>query len=395
MEKFFIIVPPDFEAVTLQELKEVWNDLLPAPQEQEKPELALYTAEKTHGGINLEASLFRAVQLNYFLKTATRILWRTDEFKADDFKKLAQKAKSSRLRTLIGTGSFDFKITSEKSKIYNESKILEIMLQELDCKYSDQVSDRTVFVRTIENNFTISLDLSGDFLFRRGWATNKETAPIRETWAALFLHLMLKDIPLAELNESILLDPFAGSGTLLWESSLLHIPNFHRKYAFPAMNGTPKLFKGEFKHNYKKIFQSVFKNLIGLDISEKAVTTMKLNFDSIKDVFKNEKLVKHKTSKFQFKKMDSFRVADIKHMLDDEEFKAQSLYIFSNPPYGERLNEVEINRWIPEVLKTLKPRMMGLVLSQDQFKALEKKPTKHWAFSNGGLKCVFCVYKPM
>ena len=67
---------------------------------------------------------------------------------------------------------------------------------------------------------TIYLDTSGAGLHKRGYRRNSNAAPIKETLAA-------GSVDLARVRpESIVCDPFCGSGTILIESALkaLKIP---------------------------------------------------------------------------------------------------------------------------------------------------------------------------
>ena len=66
---------------------------------------------------------------------------------------------------------------------------------------------------------TLSLDLSGDSLHRRGYRTTGGEAPLKETLAAALVHLSGFVDQLDE--NSYLLDPMCGSGTLLIEAALM------------------------------------------------------------------------------------------------------------------------------------------------------------------------------
>lgn len=66
---------------------------------------------------------------------------------------------------------------------------------------------------------TLSLDLSGDSLHRRGYRTTGGEAPLKETLAAALVHLSGFVEQLDE--DSYLLDPMCGSGTLLIEAALM------------------------------------------------------------------------------------------------------------------------------------------------------------------------------
>jgi 23S rRNA (guanine2445-N2)-methyltransferase / 23S rRNA (guanine2069-N7)-methyltransferase len=78
---------------------------------------------------------------------------------------------------------------------------------------------------------TVSLDLSGEGLHRRGYRTEAGEAPLRENLAAGIL--MRAGWPEKSANASEFLDPMCGSGTLVIEAAMMaaHVaPNARRQY---------------------------------------------------------------------------------------------------------------------------------------------------------------------
>jgi 23S rRNA (guanine2445-N2)-methyltransferase / 23S rRNA (guanine2069-N7)-methyltransferase len=66
---------------------------------------------------------------------------------------------------------------------------------------------------------TLSLDLSGDSLHRRGYRTGAGEAPLKETLAAAIAYL--SGVRVGMSPDTCLLDPLCGSGTLLIEAALI------------------------------------------------------------------------------------------------------------------------------------------------------------------------------
>ena len=84
-------------------------------------------------------------------------------------------------------------------------------------------------VRLADDQATISIDASGDPLYKRGWRQASSKAPLRETLAASMVLASgwQPDLPLV--------DPFAGSGTIAIEAALIaagRAPGAHRTFAF-------------------------------------------------------------------------------------------------------------------------------------------------------------------
>jgi putative N6-adenine-specific DNA methylase len=93
-----------------------------------------------------------------------------------------------------------------------------------------------------EDRLTLSLDSSGDNLYRRGFKTHAGTAPLRETLAAAVLLLA------GYQPDRPLVDPLCGSGTFSLEAALIvkHIPpGLQRTYAFMAW---PAFRPGQWHH---------------------------------------------------------------------------------------------------------------------------------------------------
>jgi putative N6-adenine-specific DNA methylase len=105
-----------------------------------------------------------------------------------------------------------------------------------------------IVVRVADNEATVSIDSSGDPLYKRGWRVASTKAPLRETLAAAMLLETGWDasVPLA--------DPFCGSGTIAIEAALLatgRAPGAIRSFAFenwPSFEpGTLASVRGELR----------------------------------------------------------------------------------------------------------------------------------------------------
>src|SRR5690606_14154572 len=75
--------------------------------------------------------------------------------------------------------------------------------------------DLPVHVHISRDRCTVSIDTSGESLHKRGWRRFQGTAPLAETLAAGMVLLSKWD------RRAPLVDPFAGSGTILIEAALI------------------------------------------------------------------------------------------------------------------------------------------------------------------------------
>jgi len=209
---FFIAVTPGLEALCLEELQ-----ALPLSA-------SAFSTEK--GGIEFEGKLQDCYLLNLHLRTANRVLMRIDGFKASNFSSLEKKLSSVPWELFLTRGAKPAINTSTKhSRLYhkdaidervmasilNRSKLVEFHEgPELRASFPQQI-----FIRVVDDHFTLSLDSSGELLYKRGLKEHTASAPIRETIAAAALRV-------AGYNGTEpLLDPMSGSGTFSIEAAMI------------------------------------------------------------------------------------------------------------------------------------------------------------------------------
>lgn len=86
-----------------------------------------------------------------------------------------------------------------------------------------------IYIRAVSDTFHLSVDSSGELLFKRGVKSHPGRAPIRETLAAGVL------IQAGYRKEVPLIDPMCGSGTFALEAAMMarSVPaGWYRKFAF-------------------------------------------------------------------------------------------------------------------------------------------------------------------
>ncbi|MCX6064133.1 MAG: hypothetical protein NT121_00005 [Chloroflexi bacterium] len=86
-----------------------------------------------------------------------------------------------------------------------------------------------IVVRVVSDQVLVSMDSSGELLYKRGYRQAIAKAPLRETLAAAMLLASGWD------GSSPLLDPFCGSGTIPIEAAMITLgipPGINRKFAF-------------------------------------------------------------------------------------------------------------------------------------------------------------------
>lgn len=189
------------------------------------------------GGVEFKGRLHDCYLANLNLRTANRILMRIGEFKATNFRQLAKNLENFPWELYLAPhSSTRIHVTSRHSRLYHKDPIRcsfeESIKRRLDPKncFEKSKNDRQqIFVRVSDDRFVVSIDSSGDILYKRGIKSHGGQAPIRETIAAAILKL-------SDYNcKEPLIDPMCGSGTFSLEAALMskNIPaGWFREFAF-------------------------------------------------------------------------------------------------------------------------------------------------------------------
>lgn len=361
--RLFLIIPPQLEDLALEEILEK------CPVQS--------GIERHKGGLELDADLDWIVKAHCLLKIPTRILLRVKDFKVRDFPKLHQKFVSLKWNEVLSHPEPQFEISCAKSRLMHTGRIEEtiqkalkeaLVRQPLSLDWQKKnYPPQTFYIRIVDDHLTMSLDLTGEPLYKRGYQKIKGEAPIRENFAAAFLKDLLRD-----LNEEVtLVDPMCGSATFLTEALNWNNPLHMRPFAFE----TAPFFKGKLVRLPLVTKKFPVKKVIGFDLNELLLTK-----------------VKEETA-LDLRVMDSVKAP----LNIGEDF-----VMICNPPYGERIKiEGKRGSFLKEAwkkfLETDRPLRFGWVLPSDMddlfqepsgYQLLVKKHLK-----NGGLAVTFWVWE--
>ena len=220
---FFVATSPGFEPVCLQELLKL------------KPDAS--AACVTPGGVEFEGRLDDCYLANLNLRSANRILMRIHTFKSSNFRKLEKKLLDIPWELYLHADRLpEVHVTTKHCRLRHSGAIAERFRTTIASQLSRLESDKkitsakqSIYVRGIDDCFTVSIDSSGDLLYKRGLKKHAGKAPLRETLAATALLLAGYD------GSDPLLDPMCGSGTFSLEGALMakRIPaGWFRDFAF-------------------------------------------------------------------------------------------------------------------------------------------------------------------
>ena len=247
--------------------------------------------------------------------------------------------------------------------------------------------DIRIQVRQHKGRVTVSLDISGESLHRRGYRTGQGSAPIKENLAvALLLRAGWLEIA---ANGGALLDPMCGSGTLIIEGAMM------------AADIAPGILRGHYGfHYWLQHDQALWDSLVVEAQERKAAGLEKLELD-IRGYDANPRVLEFTTQNIENAGLDEhIRLA---HKPIDQFGKptAETGLLLTNPPYGERLGEID--ELIPLYQK------LGTVLQKnftgwkaaiftgnvDLGRETDLSPTKQYSLFNGTIPCKLLVFTDM
>lgn len=179
------------------------------------------------GGVSFEASVEQARVALRSLGLAQHLLWRLGTFEARHLAELRRKAGAvpwgDVLRSAVPRR---YVVHASRSKLYHTEAIRERVEAAIAEALADdpqpakapgeaEPGEAVVHVRVRRDKVTLSLDLAGQPLWRRGYRQNPGRAPLREDLARAVLRFV-------GVGPGVqVIDPMFGSGTLLIEGAML------------------------------------------------------------------------------------------------------------------------------------------------------------------------------
>jgi len=206
----YAVVVPGLEGIAADELKE----------------LAAHDIQMGDGGIAFTATMDGLFRINLRARTITRILIRLASFRALSFPELYNKSKKVAWSQYIGTDvSVVVRASCQGSKLMHSGRAEMALADGIRDKIGFEVPEaphqQQVLLRIDNNQCTISLDVSGERLDRRGYRLHSGKAPVRETIAAAILRWMdwSAEQPKDGQKNEPLLTPMCGSATFAIEAA--------------------------------------------------------------------------------------------------------------------------------------------------------------------------------
>lgn len=340
------------------------------------------TAE--NGRVFFEGDVSALAAANINLRTAERVMLVVGEFYATSFEELFESTKALPWEEYISS-SDAFPVTgySLDSKLYSlpdcQSIIKKAIVERLKKSYRVDWFKETGPVHKIrfsiqKDKVVLGIDTSGEGLHKRGYRAHSLEAPIKETLAAAMCYLA-RIYP-----DTKLYDPFCGSGTILVEAAMIAknmAPGLKRNFAAERFSDE---FKNAFAVKRADALDGILKGVdfrgFGSDIDASAVA---LTLENAKKAGVGELVLA--------------KVADIK----DFKMPDERSIVITNPPYGERLLDIQNAEKIYRIMGEKMPKEFGkkyfVICPNDDFEDRFGRPAdKRRKLYNGMIKCQLFSY---
>ncbi len=298
-------------------------------------------------GVSFTGDLGFLYKSNFNLRTALKILVPIAKFKADNehtFYDEIKKLEWEKIFTVKNTIAIESVINSEffDHTLYLSQKTKDGIVDRFREKFNDRPSvdlenpDVKIYIHVFRNEVNISLDSSGDPLYKRGYRSDINLAPIKEVLAAGLIKLS------GWQPHQLLIDGMCGSGTFAIEAASIanNIPPGYFRKGFGFMtwkNYNEELYNTIFDSSVDKIKNDEPK-IIANDIDESSLKKAQINITNAK--------------------VDDVITLSHHSFFDLQPPKKPGVVIL-NPPYGERMSEPEIASFYKEIGNKLKRRDFG------------------------------------
>ncbi len=292
--------------------------------------LGVAKIRQDRGGVRFHASMDEALRVCVHSRIAMRVLYplHADELEARDEEELYQRARELPWEEhLTLTSTFAVEATLRAGETGHSKflalKIKDAIVDRLREKLGARpdVNPRDPDVQVVAHlgrgKLSLSLDLCGEPLHKRGYRIRTTPAPMKETLAAAILRAV------KFTGEEAVLDPMCGSGTLLIEAGLIATrtpPGLERSFAaerWPHQGASAREALKWIRDDARSQIRDAPQLLWGLDKSDDAVDAARRN-----------------VAKAGLQRFIRIEVGDAAQPPPLPEGEG---LIVSNPPYGDRL----------------------------------------------------------
>lgn len=380
--KFFANCPKVMEGLLAQEFKE----------------LGAASTQETHTGVYFEADLETAYRICLWSRLANHVLLPLTTLDADDAPTLLAGVKGIPwIEHMDAKQTFKVEFSGQSNAIHHtlygaqliKDGIVDYFRARANTRPNVDTENPDIVINAhlFGDKLTISLDLSGASLHKRGYRSHTGDAPLKENLAAGILYRAGFKEQWAQYGYVI--DPMCGTGTLLIEAALiatdtapglLRIQSHNTRFGFLAWKQhQPHIWQRlleEAKARQQIGMQKPLPAFLGYDASPRAVTQARDHIETA-----------------GLSKLIQISVREANHLTPPTHLGNKPGFLITNPPYGERLGDVDALKPLYQHLgQRLREQFQGWHIAlftgnPDLGKATGIRAKKQYAFWNGTISC--------
>lgn len=339
-----------------------------------------YDTQVENGRVRYQGDMKDILTTNLWLRTADRVKIIVGEFTARTFDELFEQTKALPWESFLPVDAeFPVEGRSHHSQLHNVPSVQAIVKKAIVQRLSEVYHRRTRLPETgalyplevaiNKDQVMLTLDTTGDSLFKRGYRRNKGGAPLKENMAAALVLLA------HWFTDNPFVDPVCGSGTIPIEAALIGhniAPGINRSFACEQWtNLTPAGLSDEVRDEADaQADYDVELDIHGYDIDQNMIDIAQKNC----------------------------RAAGLTHDITFKQLAVKDWHtdkingvIVANPPYGERLSDHEavheLYRQMGDIYRPM-PTWSKYILTADlEFEKYYGAPaTKRRKLYNGALR---------
>ncbi|MBX3163795.1 MAG: class I SAM-dependent RNA methyltransferase [Bacteroidetes bacterium] len=337
-------------------------------------------------GVSVVGDMGFLYKANLCLHTALKVIIPITKFQADNEQELYNNIKLIEWEKFISNSDTLMVESVVNSDMFSHSLFVS---QKVKDGIVDRFRDKTgarpdvdlihpsfkLYVHIFKNEVSLNLDSSGDPLYKRGYRSDINEAPMKEVLAAGLVKLSGWE------KHLLLIDGMCGAGTIAIEAALWanNIPPGYYRDQFGFMrwqNFDEELYQTIFDSSVSKIKEDKVE-IIANDIDAHTIKKTKINTQNAK-------------------------VEDVVSCTNQSFFDLkptrQGGVVILNPPYGERLPVDEIEKLYKEIGDKLKKDFQNfnawIITSRPEaIKSVGLRPSRKIQIYNGALECRFLKYE--
>ena len=377
-QQFYAVVPPGFEATACRELAEC----------------NIFAQQEDRGGVAFSGTWEDCWRSHHRARIPARVLVRLTQFTCTRFDQLERRLEAFPWELwLQPCQPVAFQVDAHQSVLYHEGAIqeraercVERRLRPWQAISSETVlahGAQTIYIRNVQNRLTVSLDCSGELLYKRGYGKHVSAAPLRDNVAAA----ILREADFSEFDT--LIDPMAGSGT----------------FGLEALLGLADCGAGHFRHfafeQFPAFRPAAYRYFLNTDVisrPERAALRAIVLCDSHERPLA---IIRHNLQQLAAAGVDTERVSveKVDFFTTSAGFISGRTLIIMNPPYGTRLKGKQRTRaFFGKLGQHLRRNRQGcsfaiIAPGKEAERALALSVARKVLFYNGGIPAALLMGK--